>query len=238
MKKIVFLLLGIFFSHAISYGKQIPEQLPFVTWYVFPNAIRVIDSNTIWIVANGMRKEIKLYDICSTKIQRKDDLSKKIIENTLVDKRVEIKIYGQNYQQQDLGVLFVDGININKQVATANYVLSGKQCLAAQIAKRERGGSETIYTITDKNGSARRYRVNNYDKLLDETKTVYVKGYYRKDGTYVRSHTRSAPTRSSSGSQGTSSSSSTGRPKTVHVKEYYRKNGTRVRSHMRSAPRR
>lgn len=235
MKKIVFLLLGIFFSHAISYGKQMPEQLPFVTWYVFPNAIRVIDSNTIWIVANGMRKEIKLYDICSTKIQRKDDLSKKIIENALVNKRVEIKIYGQNYQQQDLGVLFVDGININKQVAASNYVFSGRQCPTAQIARRE---SKTTYTTTDENGTVRRYRSGNDDSSLDETETVHVRGYYRKDGTYVRSHTRSAPTNSSSGTQGTSSSSSTGRPKTVHVREYYRKNGTRVRSHMRSAPRR
>ena len=32
--------------------------------------------------------------------------------------------------------------------------------------------------------------------------TVHVKGYYRKDGTYVKSHTRSAPSRSSYKSSG------------------------------------
>jgi len=93
-------------------------------------------------------------------------------------------------------------------------------------------------------------------------KTVYVRGYYRKDGTYVRSHYRSPP-----GSNPPSTSSSTfdrykslestnsnitnprvaengsyygepskltGRPKTVYVRGYYRKDGTYVRGHYRS----
>lgn len=29
--------------------------------------------------------------------------------------------------------------------------------------------------------------------LSSEAESVYVKGYYRKDGTYVRPHTRTAP---------------------------------------------
>jgi hypothetical protein len=36
---------------------------------------------------------------------------------------------------------------------------------------------------------------NNYSKPSSTGGTVQVKGYYRKDGTYVRPHTRSAPKR-------------------------------------------
>lgn len=207
MKKIIFFIIGIFLNYTASYGNQIKEQHPVVTWYIFPNAVRVIDSNTIWIVANGMTKEIKLYDICSTKIERKDAISKNFIENLLLDKRVEIKIYGQNYQQQDLGILFVDGININNKVAAANYVLSGNQCLSTQIARRERN---TTYKTIDGSKSVRKYEVKRSGSL---SKSRGTSSYRYKP------------------------SSSTGRPKTVHVKGYHRKDGTYVRPHMRSAPR-
>lgn len=69
--------------------------------------------------------------------------------------------------------------------------------------------------------------------------TVYVHGYYRKDGTYVRPHYRSAPGAASSGSsysdRGSSSSSSSGSG-TVYVRGYYRKDGTYVRPHTRRRP--
>jgi len=84
-------------------------------------------------------------------------------------------------------------------------------------------------------------------------KTVFVNGYYRKDGTYVRSHYRSPPLGSSgsrapptntpvndvaeNGSYYGEISETTERPKTVHVGGYYRKNGTYVRGHYRSRPR-
>ena len=94
--------------------------------------------------------------------------------------------------------------------------------------------------------------------LTGEPKTIYVKGYYRKDGTYVRSHYRSRSTGSISvrgpplvfdsfefspfvaenGSYYGEISDYTGRPKTVHVRGYYRKDGTYVRGHYRSKPRR
>ncbi len=82
-------------------------------------------------------------------------------------------------------------------------------------------------------------------------KTVYVEGYYREDGTYVRPHYRSPPSTSASeeittfsgpgiaenGSYYGETSALTGRPKTIPVKGYYRKDGTYVRGHYRSKPR-
>lgn len=97
-----------------------------------------------------------------------------------------------------------------------------------------------------------------YGEISDLTarpKTVFVSGYYRKDGTYVRSHYRSPPGDGPSvrgppilypdtplvaenGSYYGQPSQATGNPKTVHVKGYYRKDGTYVRGHYRSSPRR
>jgi len=88
-------------------------------------------------------------------------------------------------------------------------------------------------------------------ELTDRPKTVFVRGYYRKDGTYVRSHYRSPPSTSSpekittfsdrgvaeNGSYYGEISPLTGRPKTIPVKGYYRKDGTYVRGHYRSKPR-
>ena len=72
---------------------------------------------------------------------------------------------------------------------------------------------------------------------------VYVKGYYRSDGTYVQPHYRSAPdgnpynNYSSPGNinpyKNKSLSPSTG---DVYVKGYYRSDGTYVKPHYRSAP--
>ena len=92
-----------------------------------------------------------------------------------------------------------------------------------------------------------------YGQLNDNgvPKTVYIRGYYRKDGTYVRSHYRSPPYSNPSyhydqstgrtgpgvtenGSYYGEPSKLTGRPKTVYVKGYYRKDGTYVRGHYRS----
>lgn len=67
--------------------------------------------------------------------------------------------------------------------------------------------------------------------------TVHVRGYYRKDGTYVRPHTRRRPRTSARASsrQAAPQPRSSGR---VHVRGYYRKDGTYVRPHTRSRPRR
>lgn len=94
-----------------------------------------------------------------------------------------------------------------------------------------------------------------YGQTCDNTglpKTIYVSGYYRADGTYVRSyyrskssgdptyaspyisHTPTHPLTAENGSYYGEISKTTGNPKTVHVNGYYRKDGTYVRGHYRS----
>jgi len=94
-------------------------------------------------------------------------------------------------------------------------------------------------------------RYGEISEFTHRPKTVFVHGYYRKDGTYVRSHYRSPPSTSSpekittfsdrgvaeNGSYYGEISPLTGRPKTISVKGYYRKDGTYVRGHYRSKPR-
>lgn len=79
--------------------------------------------------------------------------------------------------------------------------------------------------------------------------SVSVRGYYRKDGTYVRPHQRSAPDSSTSnnwstkgntnpytGKEGTKTALPSRSGSDVSVQGYYRSDGTYVAPHMRSAP--
>lgn len=70
------------------------------------------------------------------------------------------------------------------------------------------------------------------------SKSVSVKGYTRKNGTYVAPHYRSAPGSKSSSYYKTSASTSSGLAPSnaIKVKGYYRKDGTYVRPHYRSTP--
>lgn len=85
--------------------------------------------------------------------------------------------------------------------------------------------------------------------LTKRPRTIFVRGYYRKNGTYVRSHYRSPPGVSrfsrgppandpskvaENGSYNGQISQRTGRPKTKYVSGYYRSDGTYVRGHYRS----
>ncbi len=78
-------------------------------------------------------------------------------------------------------------------------------------------------------------------------KSVRVKGYYRKNGTYVAPHTRSAPSSKSSSYKSSPSYKSNTNysiptysepapSDSVKVRGYYRKDGTYVRPHYRSKP--
>lgn len=135
----------------------------------------------------------------------------------------------------------------NGAAASLCNTCTGEGVVLASIIESKR----TIFTtpFVAENGSYYGQLNNN-----GVPKTVYVNGYYRKEGTYVRSHFRSPPysnptykyERSTgkiqtgvaeNGSYYGEPSKLTGRPKTVHVKGYYRKDGTYVRGHYRSKPR-
>lgn len=54
---------------------------------------------------------------------------------------------------------------------------------------------QKAYSSTNTNDSLKREPINTYKPTSSSGGTVHVKGYYRKNGTYVRPHTRSAPRR-------------------------------------------
>ena len=69
--------------------------------------------------------------------------------------------------------------------------------------------------------------------------TVHVRGYTRKDGTYVAPYTRSAPgskSYSATSAPNTSSAATSSDLGTTHVSGYYRKGGTYVNGFDRAAP--
>lgn len=68
-----------------------------------------------------------------------------------------------------------------------------------------------------------------------DAKRVKVRGYYRKDGTYVKPHTRKAPSRKQVRSSTRSSKNRVSKSR-VYVRGYYRKDGTYVKHHYRTAP--
>jgi hypothetical protein len=100
--------------------------------------------------------------------------------------------------------------------------------------------------VAGQNGS----KFGDISDVTGRPKTIYVNGYCRSDGTYVRGHWRSAPQPGGSstytstprigaevaenGSYYGQISGATGRPKTTYVGGYYRRDGTYVRGHYRS----
>ena len=138
------------------------------------------------------------------------------------------------------------------------YLKDGKTFVRGHYSTQT-ASTSTVHTPSVSTRSTP-YRVAENGSYYGETsattgrpKTVFVNGYYRKDGTYVRSYYRSAPSGTTAarappassagrvaenGSYYGQTSKATGRPKTVRVRGYYRKDGTYVRGHYRSRPRR
>lgn len=54
---------------------------------------------------------------------------------------------------------------------------------------------QQAYSSTNTSDSLKREPINTYKPSSSSGGTVHVRGYYRKNGTYVRPHTRSAPRR-------------------------------------------
>jgi hypothetical protein len=126
--------------------------------------------------------------------------------------------------------------------------------VAATTATTETGDESPRVLRRDEGGRFVAENGSYYGELSADTgrpKVIFVSGYYRQDGTYVRSHYRALPKGSVSArgppvytQRGVAENGSYhgepnqyGVPKTVHVRGYYRKDGTYVRGHYRSRPR-
>jgi uncharacterized protein YktA (UPF0223 family) len=198
-------------------------------WFVFEDGIKVIDSSTILIVANGINKEIRLQGVCSTGTEQKDKKAELLIRQLLEGKRSEIRVYGKNEKQMDSAVLLVDGININKKLISKGYVSTGKQC------GTEYTSDEKFNTVTSSFQADRRSSLSGSSGVdvfyVGGAENDHIQNYYRKNKNHVQDRTKQV-------ARQYSPSSEYSRPKTVYVRGYYRKNGTYVQPHLRSAPRR
>jgi len=74
-----------------------------------------------------------------------------------------------------------------KSISRTSYKILPQALIAEQDSLLARSKSSKIYALPNNKSS---YSPNSF-----APKTIHVKGYYRKDGTYVRPHTRSAPRR-------------------------------------------
>jgi len=136
----------------------------------------------------------------------------------------------------------------NAKLVTIYEVIGCYHCNGSGLIARSKCAScDGIGSVLDYHTIDRRYTPlplaenGSYYGQLNENgvpKTVFVKGYYRKDGIYVKSYYRSLPNSNytTSGSYYGEPSKTTGRPKTIHVDGYYRKDGTYVKEHYRSSP--
>ena len=78
-------------------------------------------------------------------------------------------------------------IQLNQKIALAEAQKSSQSLIANQASSS--ASSQIAYKKCAENGSC----YGDISSLTGRPKTVAVKGYYRKDGTYVRGHYRSKP---------------------------------------------
>lgn len=78
-------------------------------------------------------------------------------------------------------------IQLNQKIALAEAQKSSQNLIVNQASSS--ASSQIAYKKCAENGSC----YGDISSLTGRPKTVAVKGYYRKDGTYVRGHYRSKP---------------------------------------------
>jgi hypothetical protein len=234
MKNIFLLLIFFVMKVNISYASYNHDINSYISWFIFEGGVEVVDSSTILIVANGINKEIKLYGVCPTGDKYKDKLAELLARQLIDKKKSEIEIYNEEELQIYSAVLHVDNININKTLISKGYVLTGKQCNSNMPSSKK---SEIIINTKgiDTNQKKTLPAISDFDIFdIDNSSKEHVRGYYRKDGTYVQPYTNSEPRQYSSDTY--RASRDPNQPKTIYVRGYYRKNGTYVQPHRRSAP--
>ena len=101
------------------------------------------------------------------------------------------KIHPDRVQFEKDGEIFVQTISKGSPSAKSNF---------SDVPQQSTSSKQTGYGFSKYYFGSQRIAENGtyYGQISETTgrpKTVYVKGYYRKDGTYVRSHYRSPPRR-------------------------------------------
>ena len=86
--------------------------------------IRVTDGDTIKVTNNGTTSTIRLVGIDAPELSRKkhqpgqiySNKSTKFLASLVLNKTVDIKSYGKGHYGRTLGVVFVDGMNVNLEM--------------------------------------------------------------------------------------------------------------------------
>ena len=89
--------------------------------------IRVTDGDTVKVTNNGKTSTIRLVGIDAPKTSKKKNepgqpfsrKSTKYLASLVLNKMVDIKSYGKDRYGRTLGVVFVDGMNVNLEMVKA-----------------------------------------------------------------------------------------------------------------------
>ncbi len=185
----------------------------------------ILDGSRILFVENNQSKT----EICISNLETPEngqpyaDVARQHLKDLILEKNVTINLKG--IVEEDvclIGDVYLNNININLQmvrdgVAWVNRYYSYPEGYstfesvekAARIEKRGIWQDESpvppwiyrekIYNDSSINTSSSNIYSGNSDGTSNINKPVRVRGYYKQDGTYVRPHTRSAPTNRPSG---------------------------------------
>ena len=151
--------------------------------------VAVSDSDTYLIDFGGARRSVKLHGIYIDPLKRSE--LTQAFKKRLVKKSVYVRCADTDCNQVYL-YGSKKGASLNAELVQAGFARAADDS-KYDVASFIRGTTATSSGSNTTPGT-----------------DVHVRGYYRKDGTYVRPHTRSAPGTKSGGSSGRSGSSSRG----------------------------
>ena len=138
---------------------------------------RVTDGDTINVVGNGKKEIIRLVGIdAPEKSRRKHEpgqpfsqKSTKYLASIVLNKMVDIKSYGQDRYNRTLGIVYVNGINVNLEMVKAGLaeVYRGRPAPGfdnnpyREAEKEARQANRGMWVLGDKYISPREWRKMN-----------------------------------------------------------------------------
>lgn len=195
------------------------ERLPVAGKYS-GKVVGITDGDTVTILSNGQEVKVRLAGIdAPEKGQAFGQAAKTHLSDLIFGKQVEIEATKKDGYGRTIGKIFLDGKDINLQMVADGYAWHYKT-----YAKEQSPVDRTLYADTHNAASNRRsglwidgnavapsvFRSSFAFSGVAHTSNgssagtspggspggvVHVRGYYRKNGTYVRPHTRSSPRR-------------------------------------------
>lgn len=204
----------------------------------------MIDSNTLSVIANGLKQEVVLYGICSTGIQKHDNEAEQLLKSLIAGRELEIIIKDKDEPCRDQVVIFVDGENLNEAMIRNGRALVDKTCTAdfcsAWITDEKDVQSRKTGLWHRLDFSVQQQKIYAFIRISREEQAALRKQYvytFRHSSIINNEESNTEYSSPSPNYSSSYSSSDSGRPKTQQVSGYRRKNGTYVQSYHRAPPR-